>query len=248
MGNTIGIIGARSGSKSVKDKNIALLAGYPLIAYSVVAAKLSKKISRVILSTDSKEYIDIASRYGAEALFVRPPEISTDTSTDTEFMMHAMQWFQDNESQVPEYWVHLRPTTPLRNPMLMDQAIEQFEGSYSANCLRSAHKSPESPLKWFQINDEGYFKGLTEKVKNSEDLNLPKELFPDAYIPDGYIDVVKASHVIETNTLHGENIMSYVSPFTIEVDSPEELDLLGYFIKRDGSPLLDYLIKHFPKG
>ena len=172
MSNVIGIIPARSGSKSVKDKNIALLEGYPLLAYSVVAAKLSAKIDRVIISTNSEEYIEIATIYGAEAPFVRPESISGDKSTDTEFMHHALQWYQENEGEAPEYWAHLRPTTPLRDPKIIDDAIHQLQENSMATCLRSAHKSPESPLKWFQMND-GYFQGLTDAVKNTEQLNMP---------------------------------------------------------------------------
>jgi CMP-N-acetylneuraminic acid synthetase len=78
MNNTIAIIPARSGSKSITDKNIKLLSGHPLIAYSIAVAKLSKKIEKVIVSTDSKEYADIAKQYGAEVPFIRPDEISID--------------------------------------------------------------------------------------------------------------------------------------------------------------------------
>ena len=117
MSNIIAIIPARSGSKSVKDKNIALLSGYPLIAYSIVAAKKSELIDRIIISTDSEEYQKIALQYGAEVPFLRPTEYSTDTSTDRDFLIHAMNWLEENERQAPEYWVHLRPTTPLRDPL-----------------------------------------------------------------------------------------------------------------------------------
>ena len=89
--NVIAIIPARSGSKGVPGKNIALLGGYPLIAYSIAAAKLSG-IDRVLVSTDSEEYALITRRYGAETPFVRPDEISSDQSTDFEFMRHAIDW------------------------------------------------------------------------------------------------------------------------------------------------------------
>ena len=96
MSNIIAIIPARSGSKSIKDKNIKLLSGHPLIAYSIIAAKLSKKIERVIVSTDSEEYGDIAKKYGAEVPFIRPDKYSKDNSTDRYFFIHAIYWFKQN--------------------------------------------------------------------------------------------------------------------------------------------------------
>ena len=112
----IAIVPARSGSKGVKDKNLSSLGGYPLLAYSIVAAKLAKQINRVLISTDSEHYAETGRRYGAEAPFLRPAELSGDASTDRDFMLHAMQWMQKYEGQIPEYWVHLRPTTPMRSP------------------------------------------------------------------------------------------------------------------------------------
>ena len=91
MSNIIAIIPARSGSKSITDKNIKLLSGHPLIAYSIIAAKLSKKIERVIVSTDSEEYGDIAKKYGAEVPFIRPDKYSKDNSTDRDFFIHALR-------------------------------------------------------------------------------------------------------------------------------------------------------------
>ena len=109
-GKVFAIIPARSGSKGVKNKNIRLLNGYPMIAYTIAAAKLSENIDRVIVSTDSEQYAEIAQKYGAEVPFLRPAEISGDTSADIEFMQHAINWFYENEGKVPEYWLHLRVT------------------------------------------------------------------------------------------------------------------------------------------
>ena len=113
--NVLAIIPARSGSKGVPGKNIAILGGHPLIAFSIVAAKLAG-IERVLVSTDSEEYARMAKQYGAETPFLRPAEISSDQSTDFEFMRHAMDWMVDKENLAPEYWLHLRPTTPFRDP------------------------------------------------------------------------------------------------------------------------------------
>jgi len=241
----IAIVPARSGSKSVIDKNIASLAGYPLLAYSIIAAHLSKKIERIIVSTDSSDYAALSKLYGAEVPFLRPPELSLDTSTDKEFFLHAMQWMHENEGEVPEYWVHLRPTAPLRNPKIIDEAVEVIMKDSSATSLRSAHKAPESPLKWFRKKGK-YFTGLAEAAVSDEYLNLPKEAFADVYVPVGYVDVVRASHVLNQDTLLGANMLAFNSPVCTEVDSPEEFDFIDYQINRYGSVLLDYLSSKYP--
>ena len=126
MNDIVAIIPARSGSKSVKDKNIISLAGFPVIAYSIAAAKLSKLISRVIVSTDSDEYAKIVRKFGAETPFIRPKEISTDQSGDIDFFKHLINYFNEKEEYCPKYLVHLRPTTPMRTPRMIDNAINKI--------------------------------------------------------------------------------------------------------------------------
>lgn len=243
--SVIAIIPARSGSKGIKDKNLALLGGHPLLAYSIVAARQSSRIDRVVLSTDSQQYAEIGRRYGAEAPFLRPAEYSTDKSTDREFMVHAMEWVRDNESHLPEYWVHLRPTTPLRDPVLLDAAVTTLESRREATALRSAHPSPESPFKWFRRGDEGYLTALTTDDTNLDRFNLPRQAYPMVFIPDGYVDIVRSSFVLSTPLLHGDRVLGFESPHCTEVDSIEELELLEFQLRKHGSPLLDYLNLHW---
>ena len=241
----VAIIPARSGSKGIKDKNLSSLGGYPLLAYSVVAAKLAKQINRVLISTDSERYAEMGRRYGAEAPFLRPTELSGDTSTDRGFMLHAMQWMQENEGQVPEYWVHLRPTTPLRNPAHLDSAIRTLINRPAATALRSAHVSPESPFKWFRRNESGFLTALTSDDTSLDKFNLPRQSYPQVYVPDGYIDIVKSTFVMNSGQFHGDKVLGYESPYCIEIDSQDELDLLDFQLRKHGSPLWDYLKSRF---
>jgi len=245
INSIIAIIPARSGSKGIKDKNLADLCGYPLIAYSIAASKLSNKIDRVLISTDSVEYAEIARKFGAEVPFLRPDELSGDTSTDRDFMLHAMQWVQLNEMYTPEYWVHLRPTTPLRNPALVDMAIQALINNPQATALRSAHIAPESPFKWFRRNEAGFLMGLTSENTSLDRFNLARQSYPQVYIPDGYVDVVKSSFIMNSQFFHGDKVLAFESPFCIEVDSQDELELLDFRLRKNGSPLLDYLKANF---
>src|SRR5207248_1516291 len=125
----------------------------PLIAYSIAVAKISSRIDRVVVSTDSEEIAEISRLYGAEVPFLRPQVFAGDVSPDREFVIHALEWFQHNEGAVPDYLVHLRPTTPLRDPKLVDDAILATISNSEATSMRSAHKAPESPFKWFTRNE-----------------------------------------------------------------------------------------------
>tara|TARA_B100000029_G_C17257234_1_gene845016 strand:+ start:8 stop:724 length:717 start_codon:yes stop_codon:yes gene_type:complete len=235
MDDVIAIIPARSGAKTVTDKNIKLLSDHPLLAYSIAAAKLSKSIDRVIVSTNSKKYADIAQYYGAEVPFMRPDKYSKDTSIDRDFLLHAMEWLKANENIVPNYWVHLRPTTPLRDFRVIDNAIELIKNRQDSTSLRSAHEAPETPFKWFKKNGDN-FKGIF-----NDDTNLPKEAFDKVYIPNGYVDIVKATYVMNNPEIHGDSMIGFVSPVCSEVDSIEEFDYIQYQINRDGTELHNYL-------
>ena len=145
-------IAARGGSKGVRRKNIRLLGNKPLIAHTIEKALDSNIFSSVIISTEDNEIARISKKFGAEVPFIRPDLYSSDTSTDREFLIHAMNWLNDNENKIPEYWVHLRPTTPLRNIEVIDKAIESIKSDKKSTSLRSGHIAPESPLKWLKKN------------------------------------------------------------------------------------------------
>ena len=238
----VAIIPARSGSKGVPGKNIKLLGGHPLIAFSIAAAKMTPGIDRVIVSTDSAEYAAIAKKYGAETPFLRPADISDDKSTDIDLFLHSLNWFIENEKKVPEFLMHLRPTTPLRDPNIMQKAIELLRNKQEASSLRSGHLAPESPFKWFLKDELGYFKGLRDDL-TPEKVNLPRQSFPAVYMPDGYVDIVRSSCILNEGSLHGNNMLVFDSPYCVEVDTKDDFDYLEFQLEKEGSLLLEFMKK-----
>jgi N-acylneuraminate cytidylyltransferase len=236
----VAIIPARSGSKGVPGKNINLLGGHPLIAFSIAAAKMTPGIDRVIVSTDSAEYAAIAKKYGAETPFLRPADISDDKSTDIDLFIHSLNWFIENEKKVPEFLMHLRPTTPLRDPNIMQKAIELFHNKQEASSLRSGHLAPESPFKWFLKDELGYFKGLRDDL-TPEKVNLPRQSFPTVYMPDGYVDIVRSSCILNEGSLHGNHMLVFESPYCVEVDTKDDFNYLEFQLEKESSPLLIFL-------
>lgn len=234
------IIPARGNSKGIPKKNIVNIGGFPLIAYSIAAAKLSKKIDRVVISTDSEEIADIAKQFGAEVPFIRPKKFSGDKSPDLDFIKHALSWFKKNEGKIPTYLVHLRPTTPLRHPSDIDKAIQKIKKNPKATSLRSAHELRESPFKLFRKENE-YFAGLFPREKRSEYYNLPRQAFPTVYQPDGYVDILIPEHILKTGKLHGNKILSFISQNTGELDNAHDVEFINYKLKEEHWEIHAYL-------
>ena len=220
MAGLTAIIPARGGSKGVPRKNIRELAEYPLIAYSIIACKKCPGIERVIVSTDDAEIADTASRYGAEVPFLRPEEYAQDNSTDLDVIKHfySIEGAQD--------LAFVRPTTPLRKAKVMDLFVEQyFKKREIITGMRSAHELPESPYKFFKIVD-GIFTGFFDDFNGIKDYtNLPRQMFPKAYHPNGYLDILKKDTVLAGSDF-GSKILPAITEFTVEVDDGYHFELL----------------------
>ena len=243
-GLVMGIIPARMGSKGVQNKNIRCLQGYPLLAYSIAAAKLCNSIPRVIVSTDSPEYAKIAEYYGAEVPFLRPSELAGDNSTDIEFMEHAIDWIYQNEAEVPELFVHLRPTYPLRNHKLIDEAVLRMKQDPKATSLRSAHKADVSPFKWFRMKNESYFRPMYDDM-TLDDANKPRQSFPDVFIPDGYVDVLRTENIVLNDCVHGTCMIGFVVEDGVDVDNLRDIKKLEEMFEDIDFPLLTYLRENY---
>ena len=241
MKDVVALIPARSGSKSVVDKNIKLLGGHPLIAYSIAAAQLASEIDCVIVSTDTEKYANIARKYGAEIPFLRPPEISGDNSTDYEWVKHALDWMQNREGSIPNYIIHLRPTTPLREIEVIDNAIKYMIGNTKATALRSAHKTHLTPYKMFKLTGEYMIPFLShEKVK--EFYNLPRQVFEDAYIPNGYVDIIRPSIFLNAGLLHGNRIKLWETDVIPDIDTIADFSFANNLLNEEKfEKIKDYL-------
>lgn len=235
----IAVIPARSGSKGIKDKNIADVCGFPLIAYSIMAARKCERISRIIVSTDSEIYGEIARSYGAEVPFLRPKEISGSESQDIEYLSHALRYLGEKEGKVPEFLVLLRPTTPIRDVGLIRQAIAVIKENETASAVVSVHEAKECPYKWMKVGKEGHLESPFYGMK-PDDVNLPRQSFDKLLIPDGYVDVLKSKTILEEGCVYGQRaIPFFVLQEVIDIDSAEDLekiifeDLCGSEIYRE---------------
>lgn len=232
MAYVVALVPARAGSKGVPDKNVRLLGGHPLIAYSVKAGVHARNVDRTLVSTDSREYSEIARQYGAETPFLRPSAFATDQSTDYEFVVHALDWFEQNERRVPDYIVQLRPTTPLRQIAVVEAAVDAMLKNAEATALRSVHEMSETAYKCFEI-DGDRLKCVGSGSFELEAANRPRQDFPKTYHANGYVDVLKTSFIRAQRQIHGNRVAAFVTPAAVEIDAQADFDLLEFQIQRD---------------
>jgi N-acylneuraminate cytidylyltransferase len=224
----IAFIPARSGSKSIKDKNIKILNGKPLIAWSIQTCLKSKFINKIVISTDSKKYAKIAKKYGADEIIIRPKNISKDKSTDYEAIVHAIHNLKYSDY---DFIAHIRPTTPQRNIFDIDNAIKKFAIS-KYNSLRSVHETSESAYKSFEISKKNQLKPIANLKFSLDDLNKPRQVFKNTYVANGVIDIYRKKFILKNKKLFGKKVIAYITKHTEEIDSLNQFNYINYLLKK----------------
>ncbi len=203
------LIPARGGSKGIPRKNLIMVAGKPLIAYSIEQALASHNISRTIVSTDDAEIAEVARHFGAQVPFLRPPEFAQDHSPDIDVFRHALGWLRDREGYICQLVVHLRPTGPVRRVKLIDQAIETMLNHPEADSLRSVSWPVQTPYKMWRIVDD-YLQPLLAVEGMGEPYCMPRQSLPEVYWQNGYVDIVRPHVVLELDMMCGHKILPFI--------------------------------------
>ena len=229
----VAIIPARSGSKGLRNKNIKLLGGYPLLAWSIIICKKTKLIDYVLVSTDSKKYAKIAKRYKAQVPFLRPENISRSFSTNYEMINHALNELSKLKIN-PEIIVHICPTTPLRDPKQIDRAIKYFIKNKSrVSALRSVHEMSETAYKSFEISDKKLLKPILKKIKFLDKVNLPRQKFKKTYVANGIVDIYSVPFIKKNKMLLGSKVIPFITSPTTEVDNINDFKYLEYQVRKN---------------
>jgi CMP-N,N'-diacetyllegionaminic acid synthase len=226
------LIPARSGSKGIIDKNIKLLNDKPLLCHSIDQAKESKyyknKQMRIIVTTDSEKYANIAKEYGAEIPILRPSEISQDLSTDLEFMKHMTTYLKENENYNPDIIIQLRPTQPKRKIEDIDKCLDLFIENYKEyDSLRTVVPFEKSPFKMYEMKNNiltPLFKTLdVDGNIIIEPYNQCRQFLPETYLHNGYIDILKP-YLLLQDKISGDKIYPYLmnKEDTIDIDTLDD--------------------------
>lgn len=230
--STVGIIPARGGSKGIPGKNLAPLAGKPMIAWTIQTVKQSLHTNRVIVSTDSEEIAQIAKQYEAEVPFLRPPELAQDDTPGIAPILHAIKWLEDNEGYVPDLVMCLQPTSPLRSSKDIDAAIELLV-QQKAEAVISVTPVDQHPYWMQSVDPAGWMKDFVacdSPVTRRQDL-------PPVYAPNGAIYLAYRAVLLERETWHTERTYAYVMPpeRSLDVDTNWHLHLAELILKHNMS-------------
>lgn len=214
----IAIIPARSGSKGLKDKNIKLLNGKPLLAYSIEEAIKSKCFDTVFVSTDSKKYADIAKKYGAEVPFLRSKNNATDKSDAWSVVRETLDNY-DKLGKRFDTFTYLQPTSPLRTSKDIKNAYKLYK-ELKANSIVSVCETEVSPLYCYKLPKNN----LLSKVLNVENENKRRQDTGLYYNMNGAIYLSNVSNFIKTNDIYKNKCYAYVMNKKSSVDIDDELD------------------------
>lgn len=213
----LAVIAARGGSKGLPGKNIRLLGGRPLIAWSVEAAKGSALLDRVVVSTDDADIAAAARAAGAEAPFLRPPELATDDANIVDAVLHVV----DTLGDTADYVVLLQATSPLRLAADIDSCLRLcVEAGAPAAC--GVTPAPKSPYWMFRLDAEGRVHPLIERDASPGE---QRQALPPAYLANGAVFVARTDWLRQERTFWRPGItLGYVMPPERSVDIDTVLD------------------------
>ena len=228
----LSLIPARGGSKSIYKKNIRMLGGKPLIQYSIEVSLTSPLIERTIVSTDDQEIAEIARACGAEVPFMRPNEFAQDTSPDKPVFVHALEWLLVHESYEPDFVLHLRPTTPFRSTMDIENVLNLWKET-GCDAIRSVSlvDGISHPYHAYVENMNGYGEPFIN------DKALQKEFFrrqdlPPVYKAHGLVDGYTPRAIFESDDMLGEKLKLYIVDDAIDIDSINDFEYAEYLLQR----------------
>ena len=220
--NIVAIIPARGGSKGIPKKNIVDFCRKPLLAWTIEQAKKSKKIDGIYVSTDDKEIVNVARKYGAETI-LRPKEISGDTANVDDALKHAINKITKGEIQKPGYIVFLQTTSPLREPEDIDNAVDKIIDE-NADSLFSGAEIGDFYI-WRKKEDR--LESINYDYRNRERRQDFEKQFGKQYVENGSIYIFKPEILFKYNNHLGGKIAIYEMDFwkSFEVDNREDLQL-----------------------
>jgi CMP-N,N'-diacetyllegionaminic acid synthase len=228
----IALIPARSGSQRIKNKNIIKILNHPLIAHSINEAKKTRLFEKIVVSTDSRIYAEIAKKYGAEVPFLRPVKISNSVSYDFQWINYTIQKLNKMGFSY-DYFFILRPTNPFRTSKTIIKAWRQFKKNKKADTLRAVEISKQNPYKMW-IKSGRYIKPFLKKIKNNQPShNLQSKSLPKILVQNASLEISKINVLKKYKTITGKKIIPfYTNQFEgFDINYPADIKLAKVIIK-----------------
>jgi CMP-N-acetylneuraminic acid synthetase len=224
----LALILARGGSKSIPRKNVILVGGKPLIAWSIIAARRVKPSLRVIVSTDDSEIASVSCQWGAETPFIRSSELARDDTPSMDAILHALRWLEEMESYIPDYLVLLQATSPLRSSEDITAAID-LAYERDADAVVSVTPCKEHPYLLKKLDAEGR---LFPYVELENPITRRQEL-PPLFMLNGAIYLAKPEVLINQKSWYTSKTYAYIMPEdrSLDIDSPWQLTLADLVLR-----------------
>ena len=208
--DAVAFIPARQGSKRVPGKNVRLLNGHPMVAYTIASALESGVFESVIVSTDSDETAAIARYYGAEVPFLRPEPFAGDTSPDIEWLEHALTELRRRGRSWAAFAL-LRPTSPFRTAATIRRAWDDFSGQQGVDSLRAVEKCTQHPGKMWVIHGDRMFPLLPFGPAEQPWHSTPYQALPPVYVQNASLEIAWTRVVFERRTIAGDTVVPFVT-------------------------------------
>ena len=239
----VGLIPARSGSARVADKNIRILAGHPLIAYTIAAALESGIFAAVVVSTDSEHYAEIARYYGAETPYLRPPDISGSVSPDIEWIQFTLERLRA-DGRAFDCFSILRPTSPFRSASTIARAWGEFLAEDGVDSLRAVQKCKEHPGKMWVLRNKRMFPLLPLSPAAQPWHSSQYQSLPEVFVQNASLEIAWCGVVFEKHTIAGDVVMPFLTEAYegFDVNYPADWNLAETMIK-DGVATLPRISK-----
>jgi CMP-N-acetylneuraminic acid synthetase len=224
-------IPARSGSQGLKNKNIKKLGGLPVIAYSIKTALNCKYISKTIFSSNSKKYINIAKKFGCKNIHYRSKKTSQNSSSELsvfkEFINHQIKLKKD----LPEYFIHLRPTSPFRKLRTLEDSIIKFKKiKNKCSSLRTVSEMSNTAFRYCRI-ENNLLCAIPKKDFALDKWMRPRQFFPKTYICNCVVDIYKTKNILN-NKLFGNKVVPFlIGEDFCDIDSIDDFKKAQNFLK-----------------
>jgi len=219
----VGLIPARGGSKRVPGKNVRILGGHPLIAYSIVSARESGVFADVVVSTDDQATADIARRYGADVPFMRPASMAADSSRDIEWVAFTLEQLASHGRCYDAFSI-LRPTSPFRSADTIRRAWAAFRYRSDADSLRAVEKCKQHPGKMWVIEGDLMRPLMPGGSQREPWHSSPYQSLPPVYVQNASLEIAWVRVVRDSGTIAGERIVPFITDETEGFDINDTFD------------------------
>lgn len=232
--NVLGLIPARGGSKGIPGKNIVPLAGKPLLAWTCEAARASRALSRVVLSTDDAKIAEVGRAYGVEVPFLRPPELARDDTPSVDVAIHALEWLANHEGWQAEVLVLLQPTSPLRRAEHIDAAVAKLERT-GADTVVSVVVVPHHFHPWSVMKQNGVW--LEDFLPSPPGPDrFRRQNLPRLFARNGpAVLVARVATILTRRSFYGERVAGYEMDrgTSVDIDDRDDLELAELWLQKN---------------